>query len=168
MKVILFFTTASVLLMHLVVARPASPSDLNGLTKRDDPPIFFPEDFPPISGQPIQCVQATPGETPPLSTTTGTALTSAIRSACAQILPGGSMWLEKGYPYGGEVLVNGKAVDFYLKIWIGGFNVPQALCVQQLQAITKSCYFGTNPVLTYGGCSYTDDLNLQACIFPVE
>ncbi|KAF3936092.1 hypothetical protein ABW20_dc0107690 [Dactylellina cionopaga] len=128
-------------------------------------PTFTPEQFSPKKGQSIRCVTATPGKPAPPSNYAGPGLARAIREACGKILPGGSKFLEKGLPYSTTASQGGNEDGFYLKIWLGGFKVPNDLCIQHMTAILQGCRSG-EPARTFGGCSYSSDLNFQACIFP--
>ncbi|KAK6530721.1 hypothetical protein TWF281_007560 [Arthrobotrys megalospora] len=129
-------------------------------------PTFTPEQFPPKKGQSIQCVVPTPGPVSPPSIVIGLELSVAMQQACSKIFAGGSKWVEKGDPYTQVVTVAGRAVKFQVKVWLGGFNMTYGLCAKQISAVRNECSFGNPPVGTFGGCSYTDDLNLQMCIFP--
>ncbi|EPS35643.1 hypothetical protein H072_10908 [Dactylellina haptotyla CBS 200.50] len=126
-------------------------------------PTFTPQQFPPIKGKAVQCVTATPGKPAPPSNYAGNTLARALKEACAQMLPSGSKYLEKGLPYGGVAAEGGKNVNFYMKIWLGGFPVTNELCVEHMMNISNGC--NTNG-RTFGGCAYSSDLNFQACIFP--
>ncbi|KAJ6264677.1 hypothetical protein Dda_0826 [Drechslerella dactyloides] len=126
----------------------------------------LPEQFPPKKGQLTQCIKQTTSEWPPF-TVLGADLNKGIEQACTQILPGGSKFLAPGNAYVGTVKLFTQLVYFDLKIWLGGFPVPHAMCVTQMKAAIDACHFGDpKPTGTFGGCSYTDDGNLQACVFP--
>ncbi|KAF3908276.1 hypothetical protein AA313_de0205502 [Arthrobotrys entomopaga] len=139
------------------------------------PPV--PDQFPPKQGKTTQCVRAfSSGNFPDGSIQPyvlwGDELTQGIQQACAKLIPGQSKWLEKGNPYTVSVPIYGRTMYFHMKIWLGGFPVPVDTCVSQVNAIFENCYSDTNPRSSgriggsVGGCSYTDDLNLQVCFFP--
>ncbi|KAF3919870.1 hypothetical protein ABW21_db0201594 [Orbilia brochopaga] len=131
---------------------------------------FNPDQFPPRANEPFQCIRAISGQPTPPSTISGHELEGAIKDACAQILPGGAKWLEKGQAYAASVLIpdnwTKNPVTFEVKIWKGGFLVPTEVCVKQLRDLYFNCYWARMASSTYGGCSYSNDLNLQTCIFP--
>ncbi|KAK6535516.1 hypothetical protein TWF694_001971 [Orbilia ellipsospora] len=128
-------------------------------------PTFSPSQFPPTSAKSVLCATQPAGSGVPVSVPTGAALSQAITTACANILPGGTYFLEKGLPYSSSITVSGKTVMFYLTIWLGGFSVPNSLCVSQLMQVLNGC-LNSGAGTTYGGCSSSSDLNFQTCFFP--
>ncbi|KAK6344347.1 hypothetical protein TWF696_007986 [Orbilia brochopaga] len=127
---------------------------------------FTPEKFPPKSGESSQCAEKVTGQGQLAYAALGGKLNHAVAQACAKIVPGAAKWLEKGNAYYSPVTVDNQTIKFYVKIWLGGFEVPRDLCLKQMTALVKECAYGNPAAWTYGGCSYSDDLNLQACIFP--
>ncbi|KAF3940051.1 hypothetical protein ABW19_dt0208710 [Dactylella cylindrospora] len=121
-----------------------------------------PSMFPSASGT-IQCVRSTSPIPQPTQIASGTTLDAVIVSACNELVTTSSKWLEVGDPYTVVLPVSGKATTFLLNIKLGGFAVPNSMCLTQLRQIITSCTTNSN---TYGGCTYTSDFNLLSCIFP--
>ncbi|KAF3917624.1 hypothetical protein AA313_de0206227 [Arthrobotrys entomopaga] len=122
-----------------------------------------PEEFPPKRGQAYQCVPEALGKR--AFTAIGSDLTNGVEQACNQIISGGdSKWLAKGNAYVGTAKVFSSKVFYEIKIWQGGFSFPRDLCVKQLNAAINQCHFQNG--VTFGGCSYSEDGNVQACFFP--
>ncbi|KAK6537194.1 hypothetical protein TWF694_011391 [Orbilia ellipsospora] len=124
---------------------------------------FTPEQFPASKGL-TQCIAPVAGQPTPKKNYGGNSLTRAIGEACTDITGGTSAFLAPGDPYTASASEGSGPVSFQLKIWIGGFAVTNDLCVSLLGSINTACTDST--VHTYGGCAYTSDKNLEACIFP--
>ncbi|KAF3930336.1 Beta-glucanase [Dactylella cylindrospora] len=121
-----------------------------------------PSSFPP--GETIQC--ATASQASGKSFNVDDPYVATVNSACWQLFPSGSRWVDKGSPYEVTLTVDGSSVTFSINIHIGGFTMPQSLCVQQFTRISSDCRSGSAPI-TYGGCVYSSDNNLQTCVLPV-
>jgi len=123
----------------------------------------LPGQFPPSAGN-LQCVKATLENPTPLEIWSGGGLSNAITVAC-QHLVGSVKFLALGDPYSIQVSDDNHLTTFLLQIKIGGFGVTDSMCETQLRVILTGCRIGS-PAKSMGGCSYTSDHNLEACIFP--
>ncbi|KAF3245307.1 hypothetical protein TWF192_007506 [Orbilia oligospora] len=122
--------------------------------------------FPSASGT-IQCVRATSPIPAPTQIASSNVLDAVIVSACNTLVGSSEKWLEIGDPYTVMLPVDSKATTFLLNIKLGGFSVQLSMCLAQLRQIITSCTgTGPNGAYSYGGCNYTSDFNLPACIFP--
>ncbi|KAK6498462.1 hypothetical protein TWF481_011053 [Arthrobotrys musiformis] len=126
-------------------------------------PIYQPSQFPMTTT--IGCISASNKDPTPISFYAGDGLYTAISSACKTLVGTSAKYLETGLPYVSNQLPNGKPVLIDLQIRKGGFSVTNAQCYNQLVLVLKGCRSG-DPSRTFGGCSYTSDYNLEACIFP--
>ncbi|KAK6535518.1 hypothetical protein TWF694_001973 [Orbilia ellipsospora] len=121
-----------------------------------------PSQFPTASGT-LQCVQTDSPISEPSQIPSGGVIDDAIARACDQLVTGGNRFLGVGDPYISVISVDGTKTDFSLSIQLGGFPVENSLCKEQLGKVVGGC---TTDDKTYGGCGYTDDFNLGACILP--
>ncbi|KAF3256528.1 hypothetical protein TWF192_001952 [Orbilia oligospora] len=118
--------------------------------------------FPSASGT-LQCVKSNSPVPQPTQIAGGSTLDTVIASACNSLVTTSNKWLEVGDPYTVVLPVSGKSTTFLLNIKLGGFAVQNSLCQTQLKLVNSGCTTSGN---TYGGCSYTSDFNLLACVFP--
>ncbi|KAF3176718.1 hypothetical protein TWF751_003046 [Orbilia oligospora] len=122
--------------------------------------------FPSASGT-SQCVRATSPISAPTQISSSNISDAVVVSTCNTLIGSSGKWLEIGDPYTVVLPVDGEATTFLLNIKLGGFSVPLSMCLTQLrQIITSYTRTGPNGAYTYGGCTYTSDFNLLACIFP--
>ncbi|KAF3935460.1 hypothetical protein ABW20_dc0108294 [Dactylellina cionopaga] len=121
-----------------------------------------PSQFPTASGT-LQCVQTDSPIPGPSQIPSGGILDDAIARACDQLVTSTNKWLAVGEPYIAVISIDGTQTDILLRIQLGGFPVENSLCKEQLGKIVGGC---TADDKTYGGCGYTDDFNLGACILP--
>ncbi|EPS36325.1 hypothetical protein H072_10154 [Dactylellina haptotyla CBS 200.50] len=121
-----------------------------------------PSQFPTASGT-VQCVQTDSPIPEPTQIPSGGILDDAIARVCDQLVGPTNKWLAVGDPYIAVISVDGTQADFLLRIQLGGFPVENSLCKEQFGKIVGGC---TADEKTYGGCSYSDDFNLGACILP--
>ncbi|KAF3925707.1 hypothetical protein AA313_de0203939 [Arthrobotrys entomopaga] len=124
-----------------------------------------PSQFPTASGT-IQCVRTDSPIPEPSQIPSGGVIDDAIARACDQLVTERFRYLEIGDPYISVISVDGTQTDFSLSIQLGGFPVENSLCKEQMGRIIGGDNSCTVDDQTYGGCSYTPDFNLQACILP--
>ncbi|KAF3123324.1 hypothetical protein TWF703_000945 [Orbilia oligospora] len=148
---------------HLLAWNPTLGPSGTGLTVALTHPIYQPSQFPMTTT--IGCISASNQDPTPISFYAGDGLYTAISSACKTLVGTSAKYLETGLPYVSPQLPNGKPVLIDLQIRKGGFSVTNAMCYDQLVLVLRGCRSG-NPSRTFGGCSYTSDYNLEACIFP--
>ncbi|KAK6343406.1 hypothetical protein TWF730_010995 [Orbilia blumenaviensis] len=126
-------------------------------------PIYQPSQFPMTTT--VGCISASNKDPTPVSFWAGDGLYTAISSACKTLVGTSAKYLETGLPYVSEQRPNNQPVLIDLQIRKGGFSVTNTQCYDQLVLVLRGCRSG-NPSRTFGGCSYTSDYNLEACIFP--
>lgn len=142
---------------QVIVTTTSKPSP----TTTSPSPTLNISQFPSSAGS-LQCVSPGKPIASPYSLSS-TLLPSAIKQACSDLVRSSSKYLEIGDPYLTSVAVGGHTTTFALQIKLGGFSVASALCLQIMSQIYQVC---TTSGSTMGGCSFTSDHNLEACILP--
>ncbi|KAK6526559.1 hypothetical protein TWF694_005141 [Orbilia ellipsospora] len=128
-------------------------------------PKYKPSQFP--ATKTLQCISSSASDPTPVQFYAGDGLYSAISTACASIVGTGSLFLETGLPYIGHGNDDGANLEIDLQIRLGGTTISNTQCYNQLLLVLQGCRSG-NPSRTFGGCSFTSDYNLEACIFPPQ
>ncbi|KAF3171431.1 hypothetical protein TWF225_010602 [Orbilia oligospora] len=152
-------TTAAI---TTTTTRSTTPSTTTTTTTTTTKASLAPSQFPSASGT-LQCVKSNSPIPQPTQIAGGSTLDTVIASACNSLVTTSNKWLEVGDPYTVVLPVSGKSTTFLLNIKLGGFAVQNSLCQTQLKLVNSGCTASGN---TYGGCSYTSDFNLLACVFP--
>ncbi|KAF3288479.1 hypothetical protein TWF970_005547 [Orbilia oligospora] len=156
-------TTTSVKTTTKATTTPTKTTTTTKTTTALTHPIYQPSQFPMTKT--VGCISASNQDPTPISFYAGDGLYTAISSACKTLVGTSAKYLETGLPYVSPQLPNGKPVLIDLQIRKGGFSVTNAMCYDQLVLVLRGCRSG-DPSRTFGGCSYTSDYNLEACIFP--
>ncbi|KAF3919924.1 hypothetical protein AA313_de0201895 [Arthrobotrys entomopaga] len=118
--------------------------------------------FPPSGGQ-LQCITAKTQNNNGI-TVAGSEYFGRVSQACQQLV-GASKFLAKGNPYFASVTDSkGNKLQFAAQIKLGGFEVNQKTCVDTFSGL-GFCQTGNPPTIA-GGCIYSSDFNLEACLFP--